>query len=43
MKLSVATNFDDELIDKLKDYPVYEVYGKLQQDYVGGGRPSNIS
>lgn len=41
MKLSVATNFDDELIDKLKDYPVYEVYGKLQQDYVGGGRPSN--
>lgn len=41
MKLSVATNFDDRLIDKLKDYPVYEVYGKLQQDYVGGGRPSN--
>lgn len=41
MKLSVATNFDDELINKIKKYPVYEVYGKLQEDYIGGGRPSN--
>lgn len=41
MKLSVATNFDDELIEELKKYPVYEVYGKLQYDYIGGGRPSN--
>lgn len=41
MKLSVATNFDDELIEKIKEYPVYEVYGKLQEDCIGGGRPSN--
>lgn len=41
MKLSVATNFDDELIEELKQYPVYEVYGKLQEDFIGGGRPSN--
>ena len=41
MKLSVATNFDDKLIEELKKYPVYEVYGKLQEDYIGGGRPSN--
>ena len=41
MKLSVATNFDDKLIDKLTEYPVYEIYGKLQEDYIGGGRPSN--
>ena len=41
MRLSVATNFDDKLIEELKKYPVYEVYGKLQEDYIGGGRPSN--
>lgn len=40
MKLSVACNFDDALLDGLKDYPVYEVYGKLTSDYFGGGRPS---
>lgn len=36
MKLSVATNFDNNLIEELKQYPVYEVYGKLQEDIVGG-------
>lgn len=41
MKLSVATNFDDNLIEELKKYPVYEVYGKLKEDGIGGGRPSN--
>ncbi|MCZ7680128.1 MAG: U32 family peptidase [Sandaracinaceae bacterium] len=40
MRLSVACNFDDELIDALADYPVYEVYGKVSHDYAGGGRPS---
>jgi collagenase-like PrtC family protease len=40
MKLSVACNFDETLIDKLCSYPVYEVYGKLTADYFGGGRPS---
>lgn len=41
MKISLATNFDDELIDKIKNYPVYEVYGKLKEDILGGGRPDN--
>lgn len=41
MKISLATNFDDSLIDKIKDYPVYEIYGKLKNDFIGGGRPDN--
>lgn len=41
MKISLATNFDDKLIDEIKDYPVYEIYGKLKNDYIGGGRPDN--
>lgn len=40
MKLSVACNFDDALLEGLKGYPVYEIYGKLTSDYFGGGRPS---
>lgn len=40
MKLSVACNFDDDLLDGLTSYPVYEIYGKLTSDYFGGGRPS---
>lgn len=40
MRLSVACNFDDELLDGLKGYPVYEVYGKVTKDFAGGGRPS---
>jgi collagenase-like PrtC family protease len=40
MKLSVACNFDEELLEGLAPYPVYEVYGKLTADYFGGGRPS---
>ncbi len=40
MRLSVACNFDPELPDQLSSYPVYEIYGKLTQDYFGGGRPS---
>ena len=41
MKISLATNYDDNLIDQIKDYPVYEIYGKLKHDYIGGGRPDN--
>ena len=43
MKISLATNFDDKLIDEIikNNYPVYEVYGKLKHDYIGGGRPDN--
>lgn len=41
MRLSVATNFDDQLIDQIKKYPIYEVYGKLPEDIIGGGRATN--
>lgn len=41
MKISLATNFDDNLIDKIKEYPIYEMYGKMKNDFIGGGRPSN--
>ena len=40
MRLSVACNFDEALIDGLAGYPVYEVYGKVTSDHAGGGRPS---
>ncbi len=38
MRLSVATNFDPALVLGLRDYPVVELFGKLRQDAVGGGR-----
>ena len=41
MKISLATNFDNKLIDQIKDYHVYDVYGKMKHDYIGGGRPDN--
>lgn len=40
MKLSVACNFDPELIYGIKHMPVYEVFGKVTADTFGGGRPS---
>jgi collagenase-like PrtC family protease len=40
MRLSVATNFEEDLISALKEYPVVELYGKLASDIVGGGRSS---
>jgi collagenase-like PrtC family protease len=40
MRLSVATNFDDRLIELIRGYPVFEVYGKLPSDLIGGGRAS---
>jgi collagenase-like PrtC family protease len=38
MRLSVATNFDRELVEQCRDYPVTELFGKLRTDAVGGGR-----
>ena len=38
--LSVATNFDDGLLDAVSGYPVKEVFGKLSSDAIGGGRAS---
>lgn len=40
IKFSVATNFDNGLIDVLKEYPVAELFGKLPYDKMGGGRAS---
>ncbi len=40
MKLSVAANYDLDLVPKLAEFPVVEVYGKFAADAVGGGRPS---
>ncbi len=40
MKLSVATNFDNDFIRGISQYPVEEIYGKLPKDIVGGGRAS---
>src|ERR1700690_2392537 len=38
--LSVATNFDDGLLDAISEYPVTEVFGKLSPAPIGGGRAS---
>jgi len=38
MRFSVATNFDPALVDALRGYPVVELFGKLREDAVGGGR-----
>lgn len=41
MLYDLATNFDDELIRRVAPYGVVKsLYGKLQKDIVGGGRPS---
>jgi collagenase-like PrtC family protease len=38
MRLSVATNFDPALVESMEGYPVVELFGKLREDAVGGGR-----
>ncbi|MGM0578087.1 MAG: U32 family peptidase [Myxococcota bacterium] len=40
MRLSVACNFDEALLDGLEGFPVQEIYGKVTSDHAGGGRPS---
>ncbi|NUN49731.1 MAG: U32 family peptidase [Candidatus Brocadiae bacterium] len=40
MRLSLATNFDDALLERVAPYPVREVFGKLSSDAAGGGRSS---
>lgn len=42
MEISVSTNFQDDFIPMIKKFPVKEVYGKLTEDFIGGGRPSFI-
>ena len=40
MKFSVPTNWEQDLIPKLRKDNIDEVYGKLAYDFVGGGRAS---
>ncbi len=40
MRLSVATNFQPDLVEGIRGYPVYELFGKLPADPLGGGRAS---
>ncbi len=41
MKYDLATNFDNELIEKVAPYQVVKcLYGMLSQSIIGGGRPS---
>jgi collagenase-like PrtC family protease len=40
VRLSVPCNFDEALLDGLAGLPVHELYGKVTQDFAGGGRPS---
>lgn len=41
MKISLATNFDNLLIEKIKNKNVYELYGRMTNDIFCGGRPLN--
>jgi collagenase-like PrtC family protease len=42
VQLTVATNWDFQLIDELAKFPVRDVYGVANHTIVGGGRPSII-
>ena len=42
VRLVVATSWDDALLQGLAGLPVLAVFGKLQADLVGGGRPSSV-
>ncbi len=40
MYLTVASNWDHALIERLEGMPIADLYGKVAADAVGGGRPS---
>ncbi len=44
LKFSVATNWDDNLIKEIEtldsEHIVTEIFGKLDSDFIGGGRPT---
>jgi collagenase-like PrtC family protease len=40
MRLCVATNFEPDLVEGIRGYPVWELFGKLPADPLGGGRAS---
>ncbi len=43
MKIMLPANYDVDLLPHLRQHNVYEIYGKLPYDVVGGGRPSYMS
>jgi collagenase-like PrtC family protease len=43
LKLTVAANYDPEIVPELARYPVVEVFGKFPVDFAGGGRPAYLS
>jgi len=43
MRFSLAANFDPELIPALANYPVHDIYGKLADDGISGGRPGYMA
>lgn len=38
-RFSLATSYDDRLVEGLRGLPVSELYGKVEDDGLGGGRP----
>lgn len=42
-RFSLAANYDPELVEALRGYPVDEVYGKFPDDGVSGGRPRYLA
>jgi collagenase-like PrtC family protease len=43
MKIMLPANYDPALLPHLKEHEVFEIYGKLPYDVVGGGRPTYMS
>lgn len=43
MRLTIPANYDSSILPILKDLSVSEIYGRLNDDIVGGGRPSYMA
>lgn len=43
MRIALPANYDAGLLPQIRQYDVFEIYGKLPYDVVGGGRPSYMS
>ncbi len=43
MRIMLPANYDPDLLSHLREHNVYEIYGKLPYDVVGGGRPTYMS
>lgn len=43
MNLSIPINWQNDFLEKVNTKKVSDVYGKLEKDIIGGGRPSSIS